>query len=442
MASVTVVGGGIAGLAAARTALALGHRVSVREAADRCGGKLVTGSVGGVAVDLGAESFLVRVPEARELAAALGLTVLHPVTGSAALVVGGRLRPIPAGTVLGVPTRLRGLVPVLGLPGLLRATADLVLPASAGLGDDPSVGALVSARLGTRVRDRLVDPLLGGVYAGGAAGLSVRMTAPVLADPGRSLLRTARDRRPPERAGPVFGTVSGGLGLLIDTMVDELVAGGAVVRTGAPVRSIEPVAGGWQVDGEPADGVVLAVPGARLLAPLLPGRPVLDPPYASVAIVTLALSDPPPVPGSGFLVAAGERRVIKAATLISAKWGRPGPVLVRASVGRYGETAALAHPDVELAGIAAAEIGAITGWRGSVLDWQVTRWDPALPQYPPGYGAAVARLRAELAAARLPGGLALAGAAYDGVGIPACIRSGTRAARELFAGPAPLGVGH
>lgn len=422
MSSVTVVGGGIAGLSAAWAALALGHQVTVREASDRFGGKLLTGSLGGVPVDLGAESFLVRVPEAVDLAGALGLTVVHPVTSAAAVVVGGRVRPLPAGTVLGVPTRPAGLLPVLGWAGVLRAAADLVLPRSS-FPDDPAIGDLVATRLGARVRDRLVEPLLGGVYAGEAASLSVRMTAPALAAPGRSLLRTALQRRSAGGAGPVFGSVPGGLGTLVAALVAALTGAGAQLCTGAPVHRIERAGAGWQVDGERADGVVVAVPAGGLLAAM----PAVDPPYASVAIVTLVLSEPPPLAGSGFLVAAGERHMIKAATLLSQKWGRPGPVLVRASIGRYGDRAALAHPDVELAGIAAAEICSITGSGARLLDWQVTRWEAALPQYRPGHGAAVAQLRA-----RLPIGLALAGAAYDGVGIPACIRSGRRAARTLF----------
>ncbi len=430
-----MLGAGISGLVAAAELERLGHDVTIWDPAIRAGGKLRTGDIAGVAVDEGAESMLVRVPEGSELARSLGLTLIHPATTQASLLVSGRLRPLPAGTVLGVPTSLRGLLPVLGPLGVARAAADLVLPATPGPpgppGPDRTVGELVSARVGRRVVERLVDPLLGGVYAGRADDLAVSMVAPTLVDPGRSLLRTAAARRAAAPAtGPVFGSVAGGLGGLAATLAGSL---GVQWRLGTAVRRLVRASEGFSVEGEPVDGVVLAVPGApaaRLLRGFVADEnlPVL--PYASVAIVTLVLSAPPPLAGSGFLVAAGEHRMVKGVTLVSQKWGwdAEAPVVVRASVGRYGQIGDLAHDDTELAFLAAAELAEITGFRGRVLARRVTRWDAALPQYRPGH-----LRRTEALRRALPPGVVVAGAAYDGVGIPACIRSGRAAARGLDA---------
>lgn len=428
MSRVAVVGAGVSGLVAARDLEQAGHEVTVWDPAPRPGGKLRASQIAGVSVDEGAESLLVRAPEGVELADSLGLALVHPATMGARLLVGGRLQLLPAATLLGVPTSLRGLRPVLGAAGVARAAVDLIAPALP-VAADPTVAELVGTRLGRRVIDRLVDPLLGGVYAGSADDLAVSMAAPVLRDPGRSLLRTARARRPaPGGDGPVFGSVAGGLGALASALAASLEA---QWRLGTAVRRLSAGTGGFTVEGEQFDAVVLAVPGApaaRLLRGLVPDAVLPVVPYASVAIVTLVLSEPPPLAGSGFLVAAGERRVVKAVTLFSQKWGwAPDlPVVVRASVGRYGEGADLVRDDVELAGVVAAEICDITGFRGRVLASRLTRWEAALPQYRPGHPERTLALRRSL-----PARLVVAGAAYDGVGIPACIRSGRSAARDL-----------
>jgi oxygen-dependent protoporphyrinogen oxidase len=428
---VAVVGGGVAGMVAARELAIRGHQVRLFEGSPVLGGKLRGGSVVGARVDLGAEAFLVRVPAAVELAGALGLAVVHPVTSSAGVVVNGRIVALPPRSVLGVPTSPRGLRAVVGSPGMLRAALDLVLPATA-LPEDPSVADLVGARLGSRVLERLVEPLLGGVYAGRAADLSVAATAPQLATAGRSLLRGVRGSRS-GATGPVFGAVPGGLAALIDALAADLDAKGVAVETDRPARTLSARGADWVVDRLRLDAVVLALPAApaaRLLAAVVPDAVLPDTAYASVAVVTMALSGPPAVRGSGFLVPGRERRVIKGVTLLSQKWGRPPeePVLVRASIGRFGDERVLQRDDVELAGVAAAEVAEITGWSGRVLDSVVTRWGGGLPQYRPGHLERVRQLRAAL-----PPTLAVAGAAVDGVGVPACIRSGQAAAAQLHA---------
>ncbi len=460
---IVVIGGGIAGLAAAH-ALAGRAEVTVVEASDRVGGKLRTGPVPDLGpvgpdgrellIEEGAESFLARVPDAGRLARAVGLghDIVHPATSAASLWIGGRLRPVPARTLLGVPTDLLALISsrVVSPLGLARMAADAVLPRTM-LAADPTVGGYVGARVGRQIVDRLVDPLLGGVYAGRADRLSLYATVPQLVPivaEDRSLLlgaRRVRARTGPaaSAAAPVFGALRSGMSAFAARVADE---SGARIRLSSAARSLRPTAaGGWDVviasdGGEDvvleADGVVLAVPAAaarRLLTPHAPYAASLlaDIPYASTALVTLIYRNAPTPPGSGVLVPATEGAAIKAATFLSAKWPHltagTGLTAVRASVGRAGETAQLERPDVELAGVAAAEVAAIAGFTARPLAWRVSRWVDGLPQYLPGHLGRVEGFRRSL-----PAALAVAGAAYDGVGIPACIRSGETAAEAVF----------
>jgi oxygen-dependent protoporphyrinogen oxidase len=449
-----VVGGGIAGLAAAlavRDTAPPGTRITVVERAGRLGGKLHTGEIDGKPTELGAETFLVRTPEVVDLARAVGLELVHPAAGSASLLVDGVLRPLPAGTLLGVPTdpdvvEATGVLPPASIERL-RAEPD---EPGTPLGDDDiAVGALLRPRLGDAVVDRLVDPLLGGVYAGRADALSLDVTVPALAATARryaSVVRAARAARDaaPAATGPVFGAVPGGLSRLVEAVA---AATGAEFRLGLPVRELRPSADGWRLvvgstrDPEvlDADAVVLAVPAspaARLLSDVSGAAAaevgVLD--YASVGLVTLALPETTLPAGSGLLVPATEGLTVKAVTFLSQKWGTPGHVL-RASVGRYGEEEVLQRSDEDLVAAVTADLGRIVGAPVRPVETRVTRWGGALPQYAPGHRDRVRRARAVLDPY---GTLALAGAAYDGVGIPACVRSGTaagtRVGRALRAG--------
>jgi oxygen-dependent protoporphyrinogen oxidase len=454
---VAVVGAGVAGLSAAVEVRRRrpDARVVVLEASDRVGGKVRRSEVGGVPVDEGADAMLRRVPEGVALAAALGLggQLVPPHTGAAAVWMRGALRPLPAGTLLGVPGDLAALArsQVLSASGLNRVPLDLVLPGSP-TPDDVAVGALVRRRLGREVVERLVDPLLGGVYAGRADLLSLHATLPQLARPvarTRSLLLAARQARAaaPPADGPLFAGLRGGLGRLTEAAASRL-----EVQRRTTVRGLRRVGGRWRLETGPAsasqsldaDAVVLAVPAppaARLLRDLLPSAAAdlaaLE--YASVAIVTLALAGPAPGRGSGYLVPSVEGRTTKAVTFTSRKWGaESGPAVVRASVGRYGEEADLQRPDDELVAVVLAELEQAVGPVGPLVDSRVVRWGGGLPQYAVGHLDRVRRVRA--AVAGLPG-LAVAGAAYDGVGVPACARSGREAGASVLAGLAvPAGA--
>jgi protoporphyrinogen/coproporphyrinogen III oxidase len=442
MRHVVIIGAGISGLAAAHALREVDVRITVVEGAGRIGGKLRTSSVGDVDVDEGAESFLVRRPEARDLAVAVGLAddVVHPATTRASVWSRGRLRPLPARTLFGVPSSVPSLRGVLTAAEVARAGADLVLPPGAAI-DDVSVGSLVRHRLGDAVAERLVDPLLGGVYAGRADELSVRATAPSLATNG-SLVRAAATAVGSGMDGPVFGTVRGGLGRLVSAVAQ---GSGAEIVLGRTVRRLERTAAGFRVVHGPtidelaidADAVVVAVPAAaaaRLLRDVAPSAAAdlsaID--YASVALVTTVWGrEQIQTPGgSGYLVPAVERRSVKAVTFASSKWAHLDGdlVVVRCSFGRHGDTAELQRDDDDLVALAVAELRLTAGASGSPVASRVSRWGGGLPQYAVGHVDRVRRIRAAVAA--VPG-LAVCGAAYDGVGIPACIASGVRAAGDV-----------
>ncbi|WP_322752724.1 protoporphyrinogen oxidase [Frankia sp. Cas3] len=461
---VVVVGAGIAGLAAAH-ALRGRAEVTVVESGDRVGGKLRTTSFEGMPIEEGAESFLTRVPDAVRLARHVGMghDIVHPATTAASLLISGRLRPLPPRTLLGVPTDAIGLIRsrVLSPVGLLRAAADLVLPRTI-LPDDPTVGGYVGARVGREIVERLVDPLLGGVYAGRADAMSLRATVPQLIpimSEDRSLLlgayRVRARTAPADPAGtPVFASVRGGLGRFAAAVADT---SGATIVLGATVRAVGRTPSGWRLTvmdtGAPdtpaapgaggpgereidADAVILAVPVAvarALLARVAPhaAAPLAAVPYVSVGLITLLYRGVRLPPGSGYLVPPRAGGVVKAATFVSAKWPHLSAgtdlTVVRASVGRAGDVRDLERGDVELAGVVAAELAAATGLTVRPGASRVTRWPDALPQYLPGHLDRIAAARRAL-----PTGLALAGAGYDGVGIPACVRSGEAAAETVL----------
>lgn len=424
--------------------------MTVLEGSARVGGILHTSEVGGIQVDAGADAFLARVPEAERLAREVGLgaSLVSPATGTAHIWVGGRMRALPPGTILGVPGSLRSVVSsgVLSWRGLLRAAGDLVLPRTPVLGD-VAVGDLVGRRLGREVVERLVDPLLGGVYAGRADDLSLESTVPQLnrgARTHRSLMRAVRARpsESPSTEGPVFQSLDGGLGRLPEAVARGL--GDGVVRLSSRAALIERVGSAWRITlvGGRAlvvDAVVVATPAPiaatllRYAAPALSGE-LSAIATASVVIVTFAfprdaLAGAPA--GSGFLVPATEGRLMKACTFSSAKWAHldAGEVaIVRCSVGRAGEPAP--DDDDVIVTRLLDELRMSVGVTASPVDVRVTRWTDALPQYAVGHRDRVSRI--ETALAQLPG-LALAGSAYDGVGVPACIRSGDAAARVVLA---------
>lgn len=449
---VVVIGGGIAGLAAAHRLLGTGARVTVLEASDRLGGKLLPGAIEGVRVDLGAESMLARRPEAVALAREVGLAdrLQPPATATAAIWTRGALRPMPKGHVMGVPGDASALSGVLSDEGLQRIERDRELPPTE-VGDDVAVGEYVAARLGREVVDRLVEPLLGGVYAGDAYRISMRSAVPQLFEAARThdsltegvraiQARAARN----QQTGPVFMGIEGGVGQLPLAVADSVRARGGEIRTGTPVTELRRTPQGWQVSTAEqsidAEAVVVAVPAyaaAALLGVEAPAAAaeLASVEYASMALMTLAYrrSETDLPEGSGFLVPPVDGHTIKASTFASRKWGwiadeGPDLLVLRTSVGRYGETAVLERDDADLIALSRRDLRAATGLDAEPVATRVTRWHDGLPQYPVGHHARVARVREHVS--KLPG-LAVCGAAYDGVGIPACIASAYAAVDQL-----------
>ncbi len=441
---VVVIGAGIAGLAAAWR-LSEHARVTVLEASDRVGGKLRLGSLAGVTVDVGAEAILARRPEGASLAraAALGPELVDPLTTDAAIFAGGRRFPIPAGTAMGVPAgaasaRTSGLLSSATLDGIDREPQRPPLPP---LTDDVAIGELVRERLGDEVVDRLVEPLLGGVYAGRANELSLAATTPALAQAlrgGGSLVEAARaSHGVSHSSGPVFTAVRGGVGRLPEALAES---GRFAVRTGLTVRSVRRSVPGFALTCGPvssperidADAVVVATPAAKaagLLRDVVPSAAgeLAAVEAASVAVVSLAYPQVSLPPGSGLLVAAREPFAVKGVTISSQKWPGTPPdlTLVRASLGRAGETRDLQRDDDELIALARHDLATLLPLDAAPVDAMVTRWGGGLPQYAVGHVDRVRRIRA--AVAEVPG-LAVCGATFDGIGIPACIASANRAA--------------
>ncbi|HEX2904249.1 MAG TPA: protoporphyrinogen oxidase [Jatrophihabitans sp.] len=465
-----VVGAGISGLAATRRLHQLRPEAEIvlYEAAERAGGKLRRVEVGGARIDVGAESMLVRRPEAVTLASELGLDQIHPRTTSALLRNRGGNRLLPARTVMGIPADLDALerADVVSAQTLDRIAAE---PADQpALEGDVSVGELVADRFGDEVVDRLVEPLLGGVYAGRARAISTQAALPALYrrlhEQGGSLRAAVQaglppaSPVPPTAAAPVFASLPGGLARLAESIAAD---GSFRLVLGTPVRRISRTASGFRLElgaasgfssAMPAvsavaevDGVVLATPAgktATLLAELAPvaAAELAGIETASMAIVTLAFAGRPALPaGSGLLIPAVEGLACKAMTFSSQKWpgvgADAGVFLLRASLGRAGDERTLQYEDAELVSIMRRELAQLTGVTAEPVDQHVQRWGGALPQYAVGHVDRVERIRHAVAA--VPG-LAVCGASYDGVGIPACIASARLAADRVSQAGRPV----
>ena len=431
MTRVAVVGGGIAGLAAAWHLHRDGVDVTVYEADDRLGGKVSTAELGDRHVELGPDAFLARVPDATELCRELGLgdELVSPATGTAYLWLRGRLRPLPSGLALGVPTDLAAVVRsgVLSARGVARAAIEPLLPSANTVGDR-SIGELVRGRFGDEVFERLVDPLVSGINAGRADDLSAEAVTPQLmaaARASRSLLLGLRGVRSAESGAPVFLTVRSGLA----SLVERLAAALPDVRTSCPVRSL---------DDLEADRVILATPAFVSADLLREGAPAAAEELEAIdhaSVVLTLLSYPAdavdrPLDGSGFLVPRHEGRLMTACSWASSKWPhweQPGEVLFRVSAGRAGDERAIRMGDDELVARLHGELSEAVGLRASPTASVVARWPRSFPQYAVGHLDRVARIEAAL-----PPHIAVAGASYRGVGIPACIASGKAAAARVL----------
>jgi oxygen-dependent protoporphyrinogen oxidase len=457
MSRVVVIGGGIAGLTAAFS-LSVSADVTVLEASGRVGGKVETEPFRDVDLDTGPDSFLARVPAVTELCQAVGLgdQLIAPATATAYLWSRNRLRRLPPGLVLGAPSDLMALARsrVLSPAGTVRAALDLVLPPRhSDASTDRSVVALTRARYGPEAHWRLVDPLLGGINAGRTEELSLAVTAPGLAAAAqsghRSLSRALREIQwaTPASTSPVFLTVRGGLRRLTSALVAAITANeGSEVRVGEGASALtRGPRGAWTITTSAghtlaADAVVVAVPApaaARLLGEIAPmsARALSRIAYSSVVLVTLAYRSEDigqPLDGSGFLVPRIEGRLLTACSWVGAKWphlAQPGQTLLRVSAGRARDGRALALADGALVDRLHDELGAALRVRRQPEEARVHRWVDAFPQFAPGHLERTAAVEGDLAV-NAPG-IAVAGAAYRGVGLTTCVVGAQAAAAKV-----------
>jgi oxygen-dependent protoporphyrinogen oxidase len=437
---VVVVGGGVAGLVAARELAAQGS-VLVLEASPRCGGAVAGAELGGVRTDVGADSYAVTRPEAAALVAALGLedVAVEPARSDPRLWHDGAALPMPP-TLLGVPTDLGSaeLVAVVGAAAAGRAR-DLDARPVGSYPTDVSLGTLVRERMGDAVVDRVLAPLVGGVHASDPDRVEAEAVVPgllaALAEHGALTAAAAALRGRARATGPVVRGLRGGMSRLVEALLDDLGARGAVVATSRPVAEISRIAGGWRpADGITARRLVLAVPAveaARLLAGVddrlaATADRLRQVATADVAVVSLLVRsgalDAEPV-GSGVLVAPTDTVVAaKALTHATAKWAwlgsayGPGRHLLRLSYGRDG---AVGHDLAALPELARRDAEVLCGAAlPDVEDVRVTRWPGSLVRPVPGHRARVALIERDLEGVD---GLAVVGAGLGGNGLAGTI---------------------
>ena len=463
---VLVIGAGVSGLTAA---YALSKHpdaphITVLESSDRLGGKIAANDIAGRIVDAGPDALLVRDPAVKALLEELGLTerIMPPTARGSFVWTRERLRTLPPATLFGVPEKLKPLLTsgLISWPGLIRAAVDFVRP-KLRLGDDPTVGEMLRPRLGSEVFDKLVDPLLGGIYAGRADVLSAKSAVPDVAGilkPARSVYLTmrAREAARPKAAGapaPVLINFPGGMMAIIHALAAHVEAD---FEFDAEVTSIEMGKKRWRVftaDGRKfkADDVVIATPAhaaAQLLRPLdgeladaLAGIPYAD--VANVTFVYPTSAIDPKWKGTGFLVPAVDGRFIVGCTWMDQKWGRgvlipsgtghpegDDVTIIRTSVGRHGDNAWLTMDDATIASKAHAELVRAMGITADPLQSKVQRWPAAMPQYTVGHADRLATIDARIS--QHPG-LHITGAGYRGIGVAACLTKSQAIAQRIGA---------
>lgn len=470
--SVVVVGGGISGLAAAweLSGAEAGPddstpRVEVIEAEGRFGGSLATTTFAERVIDLGADGFLARRLEAVTLVRELGLgEELEAIDASgASMWLRGALHELPGGLVLGVPTSPQAILRFRGLSWRARLAArrDVLLPKRMLVGDDATIGEIVRTKLGRELAYHFIEPMIGGIQAGRIDELSAKSVFPALFDAARkggSLMKALRASLPLDASegatalrDPVFYSFKRGVGALPEELVMRLRERGVVLRHGVSVNALRRTPAGdypWEVDTfnttTPANAVILATPAPVAGALLGSLDPAIDElrqiESAGAAMVTFCVASSDitlPPHGTGILVPlhthwSGEgSMMVTAVTLLDRKWPhlrRDDETLLRAHVGRSDDTRWLELTDEELVRRVRSELAVLLPRFAEPSASLVQRWPLGLPQYVRGHELRVQRARA--AGARFS--VALAGNAYDGVGIPASIGSGRHAAREVL----------
>ncbi|MDD9269880.1 protoporphyrinogen oxidase [Paenibacillus sp. GCM10023248] len=460
-----IIGGGITGLSAAYylkkrlESEGKPFRLSVVEKSPSFGGKIRTLEKEGFVIEKGPDSFLARKRPIIDLAYDLGieneLTGTNPKAKKTYIVRQGKLHRMPPGLVLGIPTQMTPFMKtgLISPMGKMRAALDLILPKREMTADE-SLGHFLERRLGKEVLERIVEPLLAGIYAGDTFRLSLKSTFPqfrMMEQKNRSLILGMMASRknvteetahlPAAVRHSVFVTFKKGLQTMVDRLVHALES--ADLRTGTGVASVRKSGAQSEVifeDGhsEIVDGVIVTSPtfqAARMLADLPAAKELERIDYISVANVIMAFDRqdiPFELDASGFLVPRTEGSTITACTLTSAKWLHTAPegkVLLRCYIGRSGEQEWPAWSDEQLIAKARHDLKQLLGLTAEPRFAEVTRLMHSMPQYPVGHLEKVAAFREELAAA-MPNVL-VTGAGFHGVGLPDCIRQGKEAAWQL-----------
>jgi len=451
---VVVIGAGIAGLAAAYRLVQDGVLVTVLERDERLGGKILTETVDGFVVEGGPDAFLSWKPRGKALCDQLGLTTVgsNEQAKRAFIARAGHLFPLPDGIAGVIPRRFVPTLrsPILSPWGKVRLMLEWAIPRRIDETEE-SLSHFVRRRTGRQTWERIVEPLVTGVYAGDGTKLAVRATFPMLLDAERdhgSLTRAGMaarkaGRQPPP--GPMFLTTAEGLGAIVNALGAAL-STHADLRTGTEVTALEQTDAGWMIHDHfgttiAADAVVLATPAsvAAKLTRTLDGAltrelaAVESVSVATVSVVYPADAVTAPIDGHGYVNPRVEGSPIVACSITSTKFpvrARAGTVLIRAHVGRVGEADPCALSDDDLVSVVHAELTEKLGVTSRPTLSRVYRWPEAIPQYNVGHKDRVALIRARLT--RLPG-LAVAGATYRGIGIPDCISSGDEAAEAVLA---------
>jgi len=479
---IAVIGGGITGLAAAHRIVerAPDCEVKLFEAGDRLGGALHTVRHDGFLLEMGADNFITSVPYALDLCRRIGfadnLLESNPAHRRALVARSGRLYPVPEGFMLMEPRQIWPVLrsPLLSLRGKLRLLSEWFIPARQDGGDE-SLASFARRRLGSEAFERLVQPLVAGIYTADPEKLSLAATLPRFLDMERQhggLIRAARRQRAvgdknggaaannDARAGEdklestrgsaarysLFVAPRDGMQSIVEAVAARLPAGAAQLNT--PLARLAPrPSGGWDVSIEGVaspqafDAVILATP-AYAAGQLVEGfdgqlgASLASIDYASSAVIVAAYEERQfgrPLDAFGFVVPDIERRPIIAGSFASVKYPGRAPagwVVVRIFVGGAARPELATAPDDELQAIVARELGDLLGLRGPPRFTHIARWHRAMPQYHVGHMQLVAKINERANSWR---GLALAGSAYQGVGVPGCIHSGEEAAERVLA---------
>lgn len=456
---VVIIGAGVAGLTSALTVLTNSSepvKVTVLEADSTVGGQIRTTPFAGLpAIDEGPDAFLARVPWAMQLASELGLgaSMTSPTDAHASIWHNG-LHNIPGDLMLGVPAKVRafatsGLISPLGK---LRAAIEPLLPTTT---DTDSIGEYIRSRFGNQIQERLVDPLIGSIYATDSDNFSMAAVPQIASlTASRSMLLAAGKARATAAknpAGPIFATPIRGIGALIELLTQRVTALGGRILTSESVSAIEKETAGYTVSTSQgqhrADAIVVASPAkpsshfirsldARA-ADLLGHWS-----HASVVLITMAIPAsqwPARLKGSGYLVPKPDQRWVSAASFGSNKWAhwRPddGSMILRVSLGRDG-LEVMHFDNDKLINLALADMKLHLGVDMTPSEIRVSRWAESFPQYRPHHFARLAELEHSLGSAAP--GIVFAGASYRGIGIPACVQQARTAGEATIAHLATL----